>query len=64
MTAKRIDSLMSLINTMTKIEKKHFSSQGIKVYKDKLYLGFTARGIQDVNTKHYQNIIVFDKAKK
>ena len=39
-------------------------AEGIKVYKDKLYLGFTARGIQDVNTKHYQNIFVFDKSKK
>lgn len=39
-------------------------AEGIKVYKDKLYLGFTARGITQEDTKHYQNIFVFNKGGK
>ncbi|SMG12789.1 hypothetical protein [Sphingobacterium psychroaquaticum] len=39
-------------------------SEGIKVYKGKLYLGYTSRGITQQDTKHYQNIFVFDDAKK
>lgn len=39
-------------------------SEGIKVYKGKLYLGYTSRGITQQDTKHYQNIFVFDGAKK
>lgn len=39
-------------------------AEGIKVYKGKLYLGYTARGITAENTKHYQNIFVFDPSSK
>ena len=39
-------------------------AEGIKVCKDKLYLGYTARGITADNTKHYQNIFVFDPSSK
>ena len=39
-------------------------AEGIKVCKDKLYLGYTARGITADNTKHYQNIFVFDPPSK
>ena len=39
-------------------------AEGIKVYKDKLYLGYTARGIAADNTNHYQNIFVFDPSSK
>ena len=35
-------------------------AEGIKVCKDKLYLGYTARGVTAEKTKHYQNIFVFD----
>ena len=41
-----------------------FEAEGIKVCKDKLYLGYTARGITADNTKHYQNIFVFDPSSK
>lgn len=39
-------------------------AEGIKVWKDKLYLGYTARGITAENTSHYQNIFVFRPASK
>ena len=39
-------------------------AEGIKVYKNKLYLGYTARGIAADNTNHYQNIFVFDPSSK
>ena len=39
-------------------------AEGIKVCKDKLYLGYTARGITADKTKHYQNIFVFDPSSK
>ena len=39
-------------------------AEGIKVCKDKLYLGYTARGITADNTKHYQNIFVFDPSSR
>ncbi len=39
-------------------------AEGIKVCKDKLYLGYTARGITADNTKHYQNIFVFNPSSK
>ena len=39
-------------------------AEGIKVYKGKLYLGYTARGITAENTKHYQNIFAFDPSSK
>ena len=39
-------------------------AEGIKVYKDKLYLGYTARGIAADNTNHYQNIFIFDPSSK
>ena len=39
-------------------------AEGIKVCKNKLYLGYTARGITADNTKHYQNIFVFDPSSK
>lgn len=38
MKTKRIDSLISLINTMTKTEKKHFSSQEVRFNEDKAYV--------------------------
>lgn len=39
-------------------------AEGVKVYGDKLYLGFTARGITTENTNHYQNIFVYSPASK
>lgn len=39
-------------------------SEGVKVHKGKLYLAYTARGITEQNTNHYQNIFVFKPASK
>lgn len=39
-------------------------AEGIKVHKGKLYLGYTSRGYTQEDTKHYQNIFVFDKSSK
>lgn len=39
-------------------------AEGIKVYNNKLYLGYTARGITEENTNHYQDIFVFNPATK
>ena len=39
-------------------------AEGVKVYGDKLYLGFTARMRVDGNTQHYQNIFVYKAATK
>ncbi len=37
-------------------------SEGVKVYGDKLYLGFTARQRVEGNTQHYQNIFIYNAA--
>lgn len=42
----------------------HLEAEGVKVYKGKMYLGFTSRGISQTDTKHYQNIFVFDESSK
>jgi len=39
-------------------------SEGIKAYKGNLYLGYTARGITQEDTKHYQNIFKFNVSTK
>lgn len=39
-------------------------SEGIKVFNNKLYLGYTARGLTNENTKHYQNIFVYEPSSK
>ena len=39
-------------------------AEGIKVWRDKLYLGYTARGITAENTNHYQHIFVYKPASK
>ena len=39
-------------------------SEGIKVHNGKLYLGFTSRGRVVGETRHYQNIFVFNKSSK
>lgn len=39
-------------------------AEGIKVHGEKLYLGFTARGLSETNTAHYQNIFMFDSSSK
>ena len=39
-------------------------AEGVKVYGDKMYLGFTARLRVEGNTQHYQNIFVYNAAKR
>ena len=39
-------------------------AEGVKVYGDKMYLGFTARQRVEGNTQHYQNIFVYNAAKR
>ena len=39
-------------------------SEGVKVHKGKLYLGFTGRGYSQSDTKHYQHILVFNASEK
>ncbi len=39
-------------------------AEGVKVWRDKLYLGYTARGITAENTNHYQNIFVYKPSSK
>lgn len=39
-------------------------AEGVKVYGDKMYLGFTARQRVEGNTQHYQNIFVYKAATK
>ncbi len=42
----------------------HMEAEGVKVYGNKLYLGFSSRGITEQDTKHYQNILVYNRATK